>query len=162
MIKYALQCDRDHGFEGWFQNSAAFDAQAGNGELVCPFCGSASVRKAVMAPRIGASREVMPADGKTSPGEPDVLATDRGEVQAVSKAGPDEAKLRGKLLELREIVEASCSHVGSDFAEEARKIHYGETEPRGIYGETSREEAEALSEEGIEVARIPWISRGDA
>jgi hypothetical protein len=65
------------------------------------------------------------------------------------------------LRELRSKVEANCDYVGPAFAEEARRIHYGETEPRGIYGETSDEEAEALDEEGIEFAKIPWVPRHD-
>lgn len=162
MIKYALQCDQDHGFEAWFRDSAAFDAQAAQGDLVCPLCGSARVRKAVMAPRIAAGRACPPEDDTAAPPETTVAGTATDSQQAFAKAGRDEARLRRKLRELREVVESSCSYVGPDFAEEARKMHYGETEARGIYGETSQDEAEALHDEGIAFARLPWVSRGDA
>ena len=163
MIKYALQCERDHGFEAWFRNSDAFEAQAAKGDLVCPFCGSDRVRKAVMAPRIAAGRAPAPAEDATGLSETAVAETATGGSQkTLGTAGRNDAVLRQKLLELRDVVEASCSYVGSDFAEEARKIHYGEADARGIYGETSQDEAQALTEEGIAVARLPWISRGDA
>jgi hypothetical protein len=71
-------------------------------------------------------------------------------------------KIRKELGELRAKVEANCDYVGEKFAEEARKIHYGETDPRGIYGETSKDEADALAEEGVEFARIPWLPRHDS
>ncbi len=147
MIKYALQCDRGHGFEAWFRDSTAFDSQAAAGEVICPTCGSTSVRKSVMAPRIG-----------KAPGAEGAFE----ETTAVAKPSPDQVQLRSQLLELRSAIEASCDHVGPAFAAEARKIHYGESAPRGIYGETSRDEAQALADEGIEVAQIPWVSRGDA
>jgi hypothetical protein len=66
---------------------------------------------------------------------------------------------RAVLEEMRRHIESNCDYVGKDFAEEARKIHYGETDPRGIYGETSDTEAKALEDEGIEVARVPWLPR---
>ena len=147
MIKYALQCDRGHGFEAWFRDSTAFDSQAAAGEVICPTCGSTSVRKSVMAPRIGKAPDAEGAFEETT---------------AVAKPSPDQVQLRSQLLELRSVIEASCDHVGPAFAAEARKIHYGESAPRGIYGETSRDEAQALADEGIEVAQIPWVSRGDA
>jgi hypothetical protein len=149
MIKYALQCENGHAFEGWFRNSDAFDAQSGSGDLACPRCGSAKVGKAVMAPRLGKG-------GRTE------RQTASEKAVTVSAAAPAQAKLREKLRELRRMVEANCEDVGTAFAEEARKIHYGEAEARGIYGEASREEAEALGEEGIAVAKLPWISRDDA
>ena len=70
-------------------------------------------------------------------------------------------ELREALLKVRAEVEKNCEHVGDKFADEARKIHYGESDKRGIYGETSDEEAEALAEEGIEFGRLPWIPRGN-
>jgi hypothetical protein len=68
-------------------------------------------------------------------------------------------ELRRMLRELREHVENNCDYVGGEFAEEARRIHYGESDPRGIYGETSDDEAKSLEDEGIEVARVPWLPR---
>lgn len=144
MIRYALRCAKSHAFEGWFRDSGAFDAQERGGKLTCPVCGSHKVEKAPMAPAVAKSAEK------------------KARVAPSKAVKPEAAKLREMLLTLRNQVESHCDYVGPRFAEEARKIHYGETEERGIYGETTPEEAEALKEEGIGVASIPWIDRGDA
>lgn len=139
MILYDLQCAKGHRFEAWFKDGAAYDDLSGKRKLACPLCGDRKVDKAVMAPRIGKSRS-------TQADQPVAM--------------PNKAVMGEHLKALRELrrkIEDSCDYVGDDFAEEARKIHYGETDPRGIYGETSREEAEALDEEGIEYARVPWV-----
>ena len=115
-----------------------------------------------MAPRIAVGRAPALGEDATGLSETAVAETPTGIQKTLGTAGRNDAVLRQKLLELRDVVEASCSYVGSDFAEEARKIHYGEVDARGIYGETSQDEAQALTEEGITVARLPWISRGDA
>lgn len=162
MIKYALQCDRGHGFEAWFRDSTAFDSQAAAGEVICPTCSSTSVRKSVMAPRIGKAKTASSAARRVANGRAADAEGAFEETTAVAKPSPDQVQLRSQLLELRSAIEASCDHVGSAFAAEARKIHYGESAPRGIYGETSRDEAQALADEGIEVAQIPWVPRGDA
>ena len=142
MIVYDLRCRKGHGFEAWFRDSAAYDEQAAAGKVTCPTCGSRRVEKAPMAPRVAKAR------GSDSP------APDR------------EEKMQGALLraarEIRRKVEESCDYVGPEFAEEARKIHYGETDARGIYGETSDDEARDLSEEGVEFGRIPWPTRQDS
>jgi len=141
MIVYDLKCRKGHGFETWFRDSAAYDEQAAAGKVTCPTCGSRRVEKAPMAPRVAKSRET------DSPRDP-------------------EAKAQGALLraarELQRKVEESCDYVGPEFAEEARKIHYGETDPRGIYGETSDDEARDLRDEGVEFGRIPWPTRHDS
>ncbi len=142
MILYQLCCDNGHGFEGWFRDSAAFDDQAARGLLSCALCGSAKVEKAIMAPRLGK-------------GKPEA------EVIPPAKAVAHQAELLARLRALRAEIEANCEHVGDRFADEARKIHYGESDPRGIYGEASAQEAEALREEGIGIARIPWVPRAD-
>jgi hypothetical protein len=139
MIKYELKCRKDHVFEAWFYDSATYDKQAAGGKIVCPVCNSRKITKAPMAPRIGKSK-----------GE--VAAAEAKEVAIAMKA----------LRELREHVEKNADYVGDQFAEEARKIHYGETDKRNIYGEATKEEAKELVEEGIDVAMIPWVPRGDA
>lgn len=139
MIKYELKCRKDHVFEGWFQDSATYDKQAAAGEIACPVCNSRKISKAPMAPSIARSKAERSAD------------------EAKQKAVMMKA-----LRELRDHVEKNADYVGDKFAEEARKIHYGETDERNIYGETSKDEAEALAEEGIDVAMIPWVPRGDA
>jgi hypothetical protein len=133
MIKFELKCAADHAFEGWFRDGAAYDAQAGAHEIACPVCGATTVSKALMAPRI--------AKGHPSPEE----------IKAA------QAQVVEKLREMRKDIEATAEYVGPAFAEEARKIHYGETETKAIYGEASDTEAEALQEEGIDFARIPWL-----
>jgi len=143
MIKYELKCAKEHVFEAWFYNSAAYDRQAASGKVVCPECGSKKVAKAPMAPRIARSK------GERA----------RDEAKMVQA---EQAELRRKLVELREHVEKNADYVGDKFPEEARKIHYGETDKRNIYGEATAEEARDLAEEGVEVASIPWIPRGDA
>jgi hypothetical protein len=149
MILYSLCCSKDHGFDAWFANSAAFDKQAKKGIVVCPICGDTKVRKAIMAPRIAKGA------GKKEPA-PQAPATPPAPQPGNHVMAP---QMREMLMELRKQVEANCDYVGTDFAEEARKIHYGETEERGIYGEASDADAEALQEEGIEVGRIPWLPR---
>jgi hypothetical protein len=138
MILFNLKCAKDHQFEGWFRDGDAFDAQAAAKKINCPICGSRRITKALMAPRIGkhGAKEAKQA-----------------EIQA--------AVLR-ELKELRKKVESNCDYVGDKFAEEARRIHYGEVDPRGIYGEASDEEASALTEEGVEFAQIPWVPRQDS
>ena len=141
MIKYQLRCNKEHEFEGWFADSAACDEQLQSGDVACPICGSVKVAKAIMAPRI--------AKGES------------GKSVAVSPP-PEALQLKQALRELRDQVEKNCDYVGEQFAEEARKIHYGEADPRGIYGESTEKESAELADEGIEVSRIPWLPREDA
>ena len=136
MILFALRCGSGHEFEAWFRDGDGFEAQQKAGEIACPLCGDAEVEKAVMAPRIGRSRDKTPA---ISP-----------------------AQMRAALVELRRQVETNCDYVGERFAEEARRIHHGEADPHGIYGEASAEESRELADEGISFGRIPWISSTDA
>src|SRR5579864_5329588 len=136
MILFTLRCTAGHEFEGWFRDGDRFEAQQQAGEIACPECGDTQVEKALMAPNIGRSHK------KAPPISP--------------------AQMRAALVELRRQVETNCDYVGERFAEEARKIHYGEADPHGIYGEATAEESRELAEEGIEVGRIPWISPTDA
>lgn len=172
MILYALSCDNEHQFESWFKDSAAFDHQAKRKLVACPSCGSTAVRKAIMAPRLAKGAGVPVGEGEAAagarppasrqpeqPGKAVALDPQDLDPQALD---PRAQALRKQLLELRRQVEANCDYVGPRFAEEARRIHYGERDPGGIYGESSQQEAEALAEEGIAVARLPWIDTGDA
>lgn len=134
MIKYTLRCeDCETEFEGWFANSADFDAQAEAGLLECPACASSAVRKAIMAPAVRSSR----AAAKTKSEQ----FFRREMAQAARKA--------------RDYVEKNFDYVGEKFPEEARRIHYGETPERGIYGEASGREVKELREEGVSVAPLP-------
>jgi len=165
MIRYELRCDKAHEFDGWFKDSAAFDKLAQVGLVECPHCGPTKVAKRLMAPAIPKkgrpARNAKPeallapvAETPTPPPAPTALPA------AALAAMP--AELRAMLRHMRTEVEKNCDYVGADFAEEARKIHHGEAEARGIFGEATEDEAEALREEGIEIARIPWVPPSDA
>jgi hypothetical protein len=149
MILYELCCSGDHAFEGWFKDSATFEEQAAAGEILCPVCGNASVARAPMAPRIAKG-------GGDRGGEPDPSSGPR------TYTNTQASEMRRMLTELRNHVEENSDFVGDKFAEEARKIHYGETEERNIYGEATEDQAEELTEEGIKVGRIPWLPRTDS
>jgi len=136
MILYDLLCSRDHGFEGWFRSSDTFDSQIAAGEIACPVCGSTEIRKAPSAPALVKGRA----------GGSDAIAV----------------RLRQAMNEIRRQVEANCDYVGGQFPEEARRIHYGETKERPIYGEATPDDARELSEEGIEIVAIPWPSRRES
>ena len=142
MIVFDLVCANDHTFEAWFPDSKDFERQKRKKAVSCPFCGGTDVEKALMAPNIATS--------KTK----DKAADQNKALMA--------AKLMTALAEVRKQVEENCDYVGPQFAEEARKIHLGETEKRDIYGEATREEAEELREEGVEFGEIPWVPRLDS
>ena len=146
MIRYSLVCESDHGFESWFPSSDSYDAQAARGLVTCPVCDSAKVSKALMVPSVART------DRERSPAKP----TPPTEVPVALVAEP-ERQLRAMLRALKDHVVANAEHVGARFPEEARKIHYGETEGRSIYGEASPDEARALVEEGIAVAALPVL-----
>jgi len=133
MILYTLRCGADHEFEAWFRDGATYDAQAGACEIACPQCGDTEIEKAPMAPRLARTR-----------------------------SEPSPTQLRRLLQQVRRHVETNCDNVGDKFADEARKIHKGEAPPRGIYGDATEEEHRSLSDEGIEVHRIPWVPPNDA
>lgn len=160
MIHYKLRCGAGHEFEGWFQDSAGFEKLASAGLVECTTCGSTQVERALMAPAVVSSRKK--AKPPALPPQPaaEAPAAPPAEGQRMA-AGPIPAQLLAMLQRLRTEVEKSCDYVGKDFAEEARKIHNGEAEARGIYGEATDAEAEALAEDGIEVARLPWVPRAD-
>ena len=150
MIRYALVCDKGHDFDSWFPDSAAYDKQAKRGLVACPHCGSAKVEKAIMAPRLSGAKK------RKAPAEP-AAPTATPEKAPVAMLSPQEQEFRAKLKELREHLTKNADHVGPKFPEEARKMHYGETQHRSIYGEASPEEAQALAEEGIEFHPLPIL-----
>lgn len=136
MISFNLVCTQGHEFEGWFSSSAAFEEQKADGTVTCPHCGATEVSKTLMSPNIGVreNHSVKAAADPKSTGE-----------------------MVEFLRQMRKYVQNNADYVGEKFAEEARKIHYEETDPRGIYGETSAEDAKALIEEGIEVFPLPVL-----
>lgn len=156
MIRYTLVCERQHNFESWFANSAAYDKQVKRGLVGCPICGSIKVDKAIMAPRLGRSGK--PIDMPQAPPEAPLPATAPAEAPApVAMMSPQEREFRGKLKELRDHLTRNAENVGRKFPEEARKMHYGEIDHRSIYGEASPQEAKDLHEEGIEFHPLPVL-----
>ncbi len=141
MILFELSCSGGHQFEAWFNSSASFDEQSASGAIECPFCGDQHVNKAPMAPNLSKGAD------KANAAETRAREVARQILKAVDK-------LRGD-------VEENCDYVGGEFAEEARRIHYGETEGRNIYGEATDEDVSELDEEGIVFSRIPFPSRRD-
>lgn len=136
MIKYALRCARDHAFEGWFSTSADFDDQKARGLLECPACGSPEVAKAIMAPAISSGTRA------------------RGGGDAPAPAQLRQV-MREAAGEVRRHVESTFDYVGDTFAREARAIHEGASEDRGIYGEATPKEVKALHADGVKVAPLP-------
>jgi len=135
MILFDLRCSHGHEFEAWFRDGASYDQQAAEGAIACAVCGDTAVSKALMAP-------------------------------AVATGGPrlDPEQAAAALRSLRTVqdhIENNFDHVGPQFAEEARKMHYGEADKRSIYGEATQSEAKELRDEGIPVGQIPWLPRHD-
>ena len=153
MILYALACDNGHDFESWFPDSAAYDAQVQRGFVACPFCGSAKIEKQIMAPSV-ARKDKAPAAAVP---EAPQAAPAAAPPQPLTLMSEPERELRAMVKALREHVAKNADYVGKEFADEARKMHYGETEHRSIYGEASLETAKELHEEGIELHPLPVL-----
>ena len=151
MILYALACDNGHDFESWFPDSAAYEAQAQRGFVTCPFCSSAKVEKQIMAPSV-ARKDKAPVAAV-----PAVAPPAAAPPQPLTLMSEPERELRAMVKALREHVVKNADYVGKEFADEARKMHYGEIERRSIYGEANAADATALVEEGIEVHPLPII-----
>lgn len=144
MIRYTLKCDKDHQFDSWFQNAGAFDKLKSSGMVTCAICGSTSVEKAIMAPRVRPARDAAQGPAK------------QRQVGALSQpASPAEQAI----AEMRRKIEAKSENVGDNFAAEARAIHEGEAPERSIIGEATPEAAKNLIDDGIPVAPLPWFSR---
>ena len=140
MILFDLKCEDGHYFEGWFPDSKGFARQRKNQLIECPSCGSSKVEKALMAPAVNTARKSDAAK------------------QAVAMQ-TSSAMAKQMLSDMRKHVEANCEDVGTGFAEEARKIHYGETEKRDIYGQADKEEVVELHEEGVDFNLLPWLEQ---
>lgn len=140
MIKYSLICDREHEFEAWFGSSDDYDTQRKRGFVECPHCGSAKVSKALMAPGVTGTKK------------------SGHDAQAMTNIAPQmPQEVLEKIREIKKHIEKTSENVGDRFPEEARKIHYGESEARGIYGKASIKEAVELAEEGVGVVPIPEL-----
>ena len=152
MILYRLRCAKGHEFDSWFKDGKTYERQEKRSLIGCPACGSSKIVRAPMAPRIGKGGKSVEAPVEAPAATTPAPAPDP-QMAALARAMPK--GMRETLLKLREQVEKNSEPVGEKFAEEARKIHYGESDKRGIYGQTTDEEAEALAEEGIEFGRLP-------
>lgn len=163
MIVFDLKCSEGHLFESWFRSSSAYEEQKTSGLIECPYCGTTDVEKAPMAPNVGAKGNQR---AETITSVSDLPEMPAKAVAPAPKMSPELKALAEKaasaMAELQNHVEKTCDNVGKDFAEEARKMHYGEAEERGIYGESSLEEAQELLEEGIDVMPLPGTRRTDA
>src|SRR5215472_6087582 len=168
MIRYALACDEGHAFESWFANSATYDRQVKRGLVSCPVCNSTKVEKAIMAPRVAGTKRrgdasvsvpmpEGPASSQPSASKAPPEAPQTNVPAPVAMISPQEREFRNKLKELRNHLTKNADYVGRKFPEEARKMHYGETDHRSIYGEATPEQAKDLHEEGIEFHPLPVL-----
>jgi len=134
MIRFSLHCDHGHEFEGWFRDNADFDRQSERKLVSCPVCNSPEIKKSLMAPAV---------------------STSRSKEQVAIAMGEAQKQMLEQMRELSRKVRENADYVGDQFAEEARKIHFGETEARGIYGEASKEDVHSLIEDGVDMMPLP-------
>lgn len=132
MIRYALICEHEHEFEGWFGSSGDYDDQQSRGLLECPMCASKAVRKQIMAPAVSGTKRT-----------------------AKEQSQPTQAMMLEAMSRIRKHVEENFDDVGDAFAKEARAMHEGKTEARGIYGQATPTEVKELVEDGVPVAPLP-------
>lgn len=157
MIRYALVCDNAHDFESWFATSSSFEDQARRGLVTCPFCDSAKVERAVMAPNVARTdRGLRPAEPASEPASAPAAPA----ATPMALMGEKEVAFRQMLEALHKHVTEKAEHVGPRFAEEALKIHHGEADGRAIYGEATAEDAKLLHEEGVDFMPLPRLPGG--
>ena len=137
MIRYELSCDKGHTFEGWFGSADDFDRQQKMALVSCPSCGSTHVAKRLMAPSVSTARKKQ---------QRQELAVQTGQKEMMAK-----------IREIVSTIRANSEDVGERFPEEARKIHYGESEQRGLIGKATADEVRDLLDEGVEVAPLPIL-----
>ena len=135
MITYSLACDNHHKFDAWFRSAEAYDEQHGRGIVTCPVCGSLKVDKALMAPALRMTSDKI----------------------SLSTGHPMQSEIRDFLRAMRKKVTSEADYVGDKFAEDARKIHFKESDPRGIYGEATRDEVAELLDEGVDFLPLPQL-----
>ncbi len=136
MIHFSLHCDNGHEFEGWFRDNADFDAQSKRGLVECPACASKTVGKSLMAPAVSTGR--------------------RKETMALA-ANAEQKRIMSEIRALADKMKDNADYVGDKFAQEARRIHFGEAEARGIYGEANVEDVKSLAEDGVPFLPIPVL-----
>ena len=137
MIKYNLKCQNDHEFESWFSNSEEFDKLNKNNLLECIYCSSKKISKSIMAPMISNSKN-------------------DNEIEIINNDINNE---KNNLIKLRKYIEKNFDYVGKDFSKKVREIYYDKKSKKAIYGTTTPEEREELTEEGIDLLSIPWVNK---
>ena len=143
MILFDLQCDKNHKFECWFASSIKYEEQLKDKMIICPYCNSTKIQKSLMAPNINTK-----STSKNS--------------KKNNKKKLAQDNLENQIKKFRKYIEKNTENVGKNFAEEARKIYYGETKSRPIRGESTEKEAQELAEEGIQFSKLPWHTKEDA
>ena len=143
MILFDLQCDKNHKFECWFASSIKYEEQLKDKMIICPYCNSTKIQKSLMAPNINTK-----STSKNS--------------KKNNKKKLAQNNLEKQIKKFKKYIEKNTDNVGKNFAEEARKIYYGETKSRPIRGESTEKEAQELAEEGISFSQLPWHSKEDA
>jgi hypothetical protein len=159
MIVYQLRCSNGHEFDAWFRDGATYDQQGKDGNIGCPHCSDTMISKAVMAPNIATHRTTsLDMQSSTEFGSSNFSDHGNAEIRAREVA----AKILAAVGQIGKHVAENCDDVGDEFAAEARRIHYGDAEERGIYGQATEQEAEELGDEGIDFHRLPRIRRRDS
>ena len=138
MIKYNLKCQNDHEFESWFSNSEEFDKLNKNNLLECIYCSSKKISKSIMAPMISNSKN---------------------KNEQIDIINNDIKNEKNNLIKLRKYIEKNFDYVGKDFSKKVREIYYDKKSKKAIYGTTTPEEREELTEEGIDLLSIPWVNK---
>ncbi len=166
MIVFDLRCEENHVFEAWFKNSEAYELQTLEGLVECPFCGSTDVVKSLMSPNIPLKSnsnskqitDLVSADHRVaaSANVPDTMETSSEDVKRALE------HMHNTMKKYRNHVKKECEYVGENFAKEARAIHEGDAELRGIYGEATLEETEELLNEGVDILPVPGLGKLDS
>jgi len=167
MILFDIKCSDGHIFEAWFQNNEAYEQQIDNDLVECPLCGCTKTSKSLMSPNISAKGEIIREAYQSEQDSEDHKVTVSAHSNSSKEVSSDDVKraldhMHNTMSKFRRQVEKSCEYVGDDFADEARKIHAGESVKRGIYGETTISETEELLEEGIDILPVPGLNKLDS
>ncbi|WP_416762455.1 DUF1178 family protein [Roseateles sp. So40a] len=162
MLVLNLACETGHSFEGWFASSTDFESQQQRGLLSCPLCNSANVRRMPSAPRLNLSHASTPPTPSTPPSRPTASVSSVSATPARPSSSADGEAVPAIAIELQKQVMqavrtliAKTEDVGDRFADEARRIHYGEAKERGIRGHATPDEARELADEGIDIVALP-------
>ena len=167
MILFDIKCSDGHVFEAWFQNNEAYEKQVECDLIECPMCGCTKISKSLMAPNISPKGDEVHYAAEESMGHDNHKVMVSAHSESTNDVSSEDVKralehMHNTMAKFRRQVEKSCEYVGTNFADEARKIHYGEGEKRGIYGETTVRETEELIEEGIDILPVPGSDKLDS